>query len=196
MARGAGNPRWRTPAGAEGLSPPTDSGCPLDDNRMAEIEATFGRIHRPLRWPMEHFRRRYVSNKSFVGYRFSRIGRSAHAGFSFGFALRDEVYPGVSDPPEVLAYAFVEPKGSTLYDFLVTRKGSAFRRLAALSRRMGFPFELNPNSGVAAVRHRSVRRVPKEIFVFVASDFLMLCYQPIRASGFLERVTKATTGPG
>jgi len=24
----------------------------------------------------------------------------------------------------------------------------------------------------------------------------MLCYQPLRAAGFLERVTKATTGPG
>jgi len=168
----------------------------LDDDRMAEIVAPFGRIHRPLRWPMENFRRRYISNKRFVGYRFTRVRRNAHAGFSFGFGLRDEVYPGVSDPPEVLAYAFVEPRGSTLYDVLVTRKGSAFRRLAALSRRMGFPFELNPDAGVAAVRHRSVRRVPKEIFVLVASDFLMLCYQPIRASGFLERVTKATTGPG
>src|SRR3989442_12910045 len=120
------------PPEAEGLSAPTDSGCSLDDDRMAEIEATFGRIHRPLRWPMENFRRRYISNKSFVGYRFTRIPRHAHARFSFGVALRDEVYPGVSDPPEVLAYAFVEPKGATLYHDLVTRKGSAFRRLSCL----------------------------------------------------------------
>ncbi len=145
---------------------------------------------------MENFHRRHISNKSFVGYQFSRVRRNARAGFSFGFALRGDVYPGIGDPPEVVAYAFVEPMESTLHEALVTRKGSPIRRLAALSQRMGFPFELHPDASVAAVRHRSVRRVPKEIFVTVASDFLMLCYQPIRASGFLERVTKATTGPG
>ena len=54
-----------------------------------------------------------------------------------------------------------------------------------------------PGGGsVAAVRHRSMSQVPREIFVLVASDFLMLCYQPLRAAGFLERVTKATTKPG
>ena len=168
----------------------------MADDWTAEIEGTFQRIHRPLRWPMENFRRRRISNKSFVGYQFSRIWRNARAGFSFGFALREDVYPGIGDPPEVVAYAFVEPKGSTLHEVLVTRKGSPVRRLVARSRRMGFPFELHPDVSVAAVPHRSVRRVPKEIFVLVASDFLMLCYQPIRASGFLERVTKATTGPG
>src|SRR5207245_1445089 len=83
--RNATNARWNTRregGGPEGLSPPTDSGFSLDDDRKAEIEATFKRIHRPLRWPMENFRRRYISNQSFVGYRFSRIRRNAHAGFS------------------------------------------------------------------------------------------------------------------
>ncbi len=145
---------------------------------------------------MENFRRRHISNKSFVGYEFSRIRRNARAGFTFGFALREHVFPGVDDPPEVVAYAFVEPRKSALHEVLVLRKGSPIRRLAASGRRLGFPFELSPKDSVAVVRHRSVRRVPKEIFVFVASDFLMLCYQPIRASGFLERVTKATTAPG
>jgi len=60
---------------------------------------------------------------------------------------------------------------------------------------MGFPFELHADGEIAAIRHRSVRAVPSEIFVLVASDFLMLCYQPLRAAGFLERLKKATTGP-
>ena len=145
---------------------------------------------------MANFRRRRISNKSFVGYQFSRSRRNARAGFCFGFALRKDALPGIGDPPEVVAYAFVEPKESALHDVLVSRQGSPVRRLAAMSRRMGFPFDLHPENDIAVVRHRSVRRVPKEIFVFVASDFLMLCYHPIRASGFLERVTKATTKPG
>src|SRR2546427_7295542 len=197
--RNATNARWSTRregGGPEGLSPPTDSGFSLDDDRKAEIEATFKRVQRPLGWPMENFRRRYISNKGFVGYRFSRIRRNAQAGFSFGFALREGLYPGIREPPEVVAYAFVEPRESTLHEALVTRKASAVRRLAATSRGMGFPFELDPDAAVAAVRHRSVRRVPKEIFLFVASGFLMLFYQPIPASGFLERGTRGTTRPG
>lgn len=161
-----------------------------------EMEATFERIRRPLRWPMERFRRRHVANQRFVGYRFSRLRRNARAGFCFGFALQSDAFPGVTDPPEVVAYAFVEPKGSPLHEALVACKGSAVRRLAASSREMGFPFELHPEEAIAAIRHRSLRRVPKEIFVLVASDFLMLAYHPIRASHFLERVTKATTGLG
>src|SRR5256712_10815571 len=143
------NPR-REGGGPEGLSPPTGSGCSLDDARKAEIEARFKRIHRPLRWPMENFRRRYISNKGFVGYRFSRIRRNAQAGFSFGCALREGLYPGIREPPEVVAYAFVEPRESTLHEALVTRKASAVRRLAATSRGMGFPVELDPDAGVAA----------------------------------------------
>src|SRR5881396_1022996 len=168
----------------------------MDVDRSAEIAATFERIRRPLQWPMENFRRRHVANRNFVGYRFSRKRRDARAGFSFGFALRDGAFPGVPEPPEVVAYAFVEPRESALHRALVARPGSPVRRLAASSKGMGFPFEFHPDMSVAAVRHRSMRQVPKEIFVLVASDFLMLCYHPLRAAGFLERVTKATTGPG
>src|SRR2546428_2249931 len=176
--RNATNSGWsprREGGGPEGLSPPTDSGFSLDDDRMAEIEATFKRIHRPLRWPMENFRRRYISNKGFVGYRFSRIRRNAYAGFSFGFALREDLYPGIREPPEVVAYAFVEPRESTLHEALVTRKASAVRRLAATSRGMGFPFELDPDAAVAAVPHRSVRRVSPGKFSSFVSRFPSLC---------------------
>ncbi len=130
----------------------------MDEDRSAEIAATFERIRRPLRWPMENFRRRHIANRRFVGYRFSRVRRDTVAGFSFGFALQNDSL--------------------------------------SMSRRMGCPFEFHAHGAVAAVRHRSVRRVPNELFALVASDFLMLCYQPLRAAGFLERVTKATTGPG
>lgn len=145
---------------------------------------------------MERFQRRRVSNRRFIGYRFSRARRNARAGFSFGFALGPDAVPGLEEPPEVVAFAFVEPVGTPLHRSLVSRKESPVRRLVASSRRMGFPFEFHPEGPVAAVRHRSLARVPKEIFVLVASDFLMLCYQPLRASGFLERVTKATDRKG
>ena len=145
---------------------------------------------------MENFRRRKVSNRGFAGYEFSRLRRNAQAGFSFGFVLREEALPGIRDPPEVVAYAFVKPEESVLHRTLVSSQGSAVRRLVTSSRRMGFPFEFHPDDSIVAVRHRSMRRVPQEIFVLVASDFLMLCYHPIRAAGFLERVTKATTRPG
>ncbi len=168
----------------------------MDQDRRAEISATFERIRRPLRWPMENFGRKRVANRQFVGYRFSRVRRNAVAGFSFGFALRNDSLPGIIAAPEVVAYAFVEPARSVLHRDLVERPNSAVHRLASMSRRMGFPFEFHADGEVAAVRHRSLRAVPKEIFVLVASDFLMLCYQPLRAAGFLERVTKATTGPG
>jgi len=167
----------------------------LDKDRVAEITATFERIRRPLQWPMENFHRRKISNQRFIGYEFSRPRRNARAGFCFGFALRPNSIPGIERPPEVVAYAFVEPRESSLHRTLVEGKGSAVRRLAVSSKRMGFPFELYPDRSVAAVRHRSMRQVPKEIFVLVASDFLMLCYHPLRAAGFLERVTKATTKP-
>jgi hypothetical protein len=167
----------------------------VDADRTGEIAATFERIQRPLRWPMENFRRRRVSNRGFVGYRFSRSQGDARAGFCFGFALRPDVLPGLDETPEVVAFAFVEPATSALHRSLVSRKDSAVRRLVASSRRMGFPFEFHDDGPVAAVRHRSVRRVPREIFVLVASDFLMLSYQPMRAADFLGRVTKATTGP-
>src|SRR2546425_7034239 len=196
MPRTHGGVHSRKGAGPEGLSPPMASRSSLDDDRMAEIEATFKRIHRPLRWPMENFRRRYISNKGFVGYRFSRIRRNAYAGFSFGFALREDLYPGIREPPEVVAYAFVEPRESTLHEALVTRKASAVRRLAATSRGMGFPFELDPDAAVAAVRHRSVRRGAQGIFVFVASGLLMLFFQTVPAAGFFERGARGPTRAG
>jgi len=168
----------------------------MDVDRSAEIAATFERIRRPLRWPMENFRRRHVANRQFVGYRFSRVRRQSIAGFCFGFALRNDSLPGITEAPEVVGYAFVEPANSALHRELVERPNGAVRRLASMSRRMGCPFELHADGPVAAVRHRSVRLVPNELFALVASDFLMLCYQPLRAAGFLERVTKATTAPG
>lgn len=164
----------------------------MDVNRTAEIAATFDRIRRPLRWPMENFRRRRVSNAGFVGYRFWRTKGRARAGFCLGFALRPDVVPGLSEAPEVVAFAFVEPEGGALYRTLVSRKDSAVRRLVASSRTMGFPFEFHDDGSAVAVRHRSLRSVPRELFVLVASDFLMLCYQPMRAARFLERLTKAT----
>jgi hypothetical protein len=168
----------------------------LDEDRAAEIAATFERIRRPLQWPMENFRRRRVANRKFVGYRFSRVRRNARAGFAFGFVLGAEAVAGVKEPPEVVAYAFVEPEGSALRRTLVKGRTSAVQRLVTSSQRMGFPFEFLSDGPVVAVRHRSMRQVPKEIFVLVASDFLMLSYSPLRAAGFLERVTKATTRPG
>jgi len=124
------------------------------------------------------------------------IRRLPVAGFSFGFALRNDALPGITEAPEVVGYAFVEPANSALHRDLVERPNGVVHRLASMSRRMGCPFELYAAGAVAAVRHRSVRHVPNELFALVASDFLMLCYQPLRAAGFLERVTKATTGPG
>src|SRR2546427_9661439 len=124
---------------------------------------------------MENFRRRYISNKGFVGYRFSRIRRKAHAGFSFGFALREGLYPGIREPPEVVACAFVEPREPTLHEALVTRKTSAVRRLAATSRGMGFPFELDPDAAVAAARHRAARRGLHRICLLPGLDVAVDC---------------------
>ncbi len=165
-------------------------------DRREEIAATFERIRRPLQWPMENFRRTRIANRGFVGYRFSRIRRNGLAGFAFGFSLRDDVLPGVADAPEVVAYAFVRPPKGALHESIADRPNSAVRRLVASSRKMGFPFEFQADGEVVAIRHRSMRQVPREIFVLVASDFLMLSYQPLRSSGFLERVRKATTRAG
>jgi hypothetical protein len=145
---------------------------------------------------MENFARTRITNRSFVGYRFSRVFGRASAGFCFGFALRDGAVPGVREPPEVVAYAFARPVGSALYRRLTARSDAAARHLIASGRRMGFPFEFFPENEKVAVRHRSLARVPPEIFVLVASDFLMLSYAPLRASRFLERLTKATSRPG
>lgn len=160
------------------------------------IGATFERIQRPLRWPMEAYRRTKLSSKAFVGYRFSRVRGSASAGFVYGFALAQDGRWGIIEPPEAVVYAFVRPVTSKLYDELVTRPGSAVRRLVARSRPLGHPFEFHPGDEVAAVRHRSFARLPPELFVLGAADFFMIAQGPLRVGGFVERVRKATTRAG
>src|SRR5438093_717403 len=95
-------------------------------------------------------------------------------------------------------------RGETVEAYLGLPRGETFRsRLIPLDRRSSYgprrfsDGAMHEDRGreIAAIRHRSVRAVPSEIFVLVASDFLMLCYQPLRAAGFLERLKKATTGP-
>jgi hypothetical protein len=167
----------------------------MDEGRSAEIAATFRRIQRPLRWPMEDFARTRIANRSFVGFRFSRTQGRASAGFAFGFSLRDGVLPGIRRPPEAVAYAFARPAASKIHTRLTAKSDAAGRRLIASSRKMGFPFEFFPDEEAFAVRHRSLARVPREIFVLVASDFFMLSYAPIRASRFLESVKRATERP-
>jgi hypothetical protein len=168
----------------------------MDDDRTVEIAATFRRIQRPLRWPMEDFVRTRIANRSFVGFRFSRPQGQSSAGFTFGFCLRDGVVPGVREPPEAVAYAFARPARSKTHGTLTARSDAAGRRLIASSRRMGFPFEFFPDEEAFAVRHRSMARVPQELFVLVASDFFMLSYAPLRASRFLESVKRATGRQG
>jgi hypothetical protein len=186
-------PRFRW---TEGLWPRRELSPGMEDNRAAEIAATFRRIQRPLRWPMTDFSRTRIANRGFVGFRFSRLQGRAAAGFSFGFVLRDDAVPGVNDPPEVVAYAFARPVPSSLHTRLTARADAAGRRLIASGRKMGFRFEFFPEDETFAVRHRSLARVPREIFVLVASDFFMLSYAPLRASRFLERVKRATSRPG
>lgn len=161
-----------------------------------EIEETFRRIRRPLQWPMEAFRRRKVQSASFVGYRFSRVRGTATAGFAFGFLLRDGGLPIQAEPPEIVAYAFVRPRGSALHGRLVRRPRSPVRRLVGAAAADGLPFRFDPREEAAAIRHRSLRAIPPELFPLVASDFFMLTYRPVRASGFIERVRDATTRPG
>ncbi len=160
-----------------------------------EIAGTFERIQRPLRWPMESYRRRKISSPSFIGYRFSRVKGSASAGFAYGFALRTDEGLGIRAPPEAVIYAFVRPTGSDLYARLVTQPKSAVRRLASSSRSLAYPFELHAGREIAAVRHRSFARHPPELFVIGAADFFMIAQQPLRVGGFIERVRRATDKP-
>lgn len=161
-----------------------------------EIQATFDRIQRPLRWPMEDYRRRKVSSARFVGYRFSRVRGSASAGFVYGFALAPDEALDVAAPPEAVVYAFVRPTASELYEELVMRPGSAVRKLATSSRSLEHPFAPRLGCEVAAVRHRSFARLPPELFALSAADFFMITQRPLRVGGFVERVRKATTRPG
>ncbi len=162
----------------------------------AEIAGTFERIQRPLRWPMENYRRRKVSSPSFVGYRFSRVKGSASAGFAYGFARAADEKLGIHAPPEAVVYAFVRPVGSALYEELVARPGSAVRKLVSSSRSLAYPFELHEGRAIAAARHRSFARHPPELFVIGAADFFMIAQQPLRTGGFIERVRKATDKAG
>jgi hypothetical protein len=165
-------------------------------DRSREIEETFRRIRRPLRWPMRDFRRAKVASAAFVGYRFSRVHRSSVAGFAFGFALRQGVLPGIDDPPEVVAYAFVRPVRAALHAELVTQSNSPIRRLVRLGAGDGYPYEFHPDGEVVAVRHRSLRRAPPEIFVLSASDFYMVSFRPMQTARLLDAIRKATTRAG
>ncbi len=168
----------------------------VDQDRSEDIAATFERIQRPLRWPLGDFRRRKFATPGQVGFRFSRYRGAAEAGFVYGFALRPAAVAGVREPPEAVAYAFVRPVGSDLYEDLVTRPRSPVRRLVADGRSLGYPFEFHPGEEVAAVRHRSFARVPSDLFVLGAADFFMIAQQPLRVGGFMDRVKKATPQRG
>ncbi len=161
-----------------------------------EIEGTFERVQRPLRWMMTEYRRRRISSQRFVGYRFSRVRGSASAGFAYGFALEPDGEMGIQAPPEAVTYAFARPTDSDLYRELVTRADSAIRRLARSGRSLGYPFELHVDREISAVRHRSFARVPPELFVLGAADFFMLAQRPLRIGGYVRRVREATTRPG
>ena len=162
------------------------------DDRTAEIRATFDRIRRPLQWPMEDFRRRKVATRGFTGYEFTRTRGNAVAGFAVGFVLRDDVLPIDLSPPEAVAYVFVRPVGSALHRDFVVRPRSAVRRMVRESETQDLPYTFRRDSEIAAVRHRSMRAVPSELFPLVASDFFLMSYRPFWASGFLERVRRPT----
>lgn len=168
----------------------------MEPNRTEEIKATFRRIARPLRWPLEDYRRRRVSNTRFAGFQFSRARGTAAAGFAYGFALRPDALPGIRDPPEAVVYVFVRPAGSPLHRELVTRPRSPVRRLVEDSRSLAYPFEFHPDGEIVAVRHRSLRRLPSELFVLGAADFFMIAQRPLNPGGFVRRVTAATEPPG
>ena len=173
-----------------------DLAVPVESDRSEEIRDTFERIQGPLRWPLGDFRRRKIATARLVGFQFYRTRGSATAGFVYGFALKPAAVPGVVEPPEAVAYAFVRPVGSDLFEELVTRPRSPVRRLVAGSRSLGYPFEFHPDGEVVAVRHRSFARHPPELFVLGAADFFMVAQQPLRVGGFMDRVKRATTRPG
>lgn len=164
-------------------------------DRRREIEATFRRMQRPLRWPLVDFRRRKISTADLVGYRFSRAADDGEAGFFFGFALGRGELEEIAEPPEAVATVFVGPVGSSLHRDLVVRRGSAVRELVARSRTLGFPFRLSTERPSAAVRHRSLARVPPELFVLAASDFFLTAQNALRYR-LPERLVKATSGKG
>ncbi len=168
---------------------------PVRDDRREDIRATFQRVRGPLQWPMDNFRRRKITTPAFVGYRFSRAKGKSVAGFAVGFALREGFLPGIVEPPEAVAYVFVQPRDSALHAALVTRRESLVRQLVRMETKMGVPFEFRPKEEIVAFRHRSLARLPPELFVLAGADFFMTSH-PFRAGNFLERLVKATSRPG
>ncbi len=168
----------------------------MDRDYSEEIEGTFARIQRPLRWPLADYRRRKVSRAGFTGYLFSRVRGKAVAGFAHGFALRSGALPGVREPPEAVTYVFIRPPGSSLYRDLVTKPRSPVRQLVATGSSLAYPFEFHPGEEVVAIRHRSFARMPPELFVLGAADFLMIAQAPLQTGGFIRRVTAATERRG
>lgn len=148
-----------------------------------------------MQWPLGNFRRRKVTEGGLEGYRFSRVSEDATAGFFFGFATVAGRLPGVRNPPEAVAYVFVEPPDSTLHEDLVRRRGSPVRRLVARGREMGYPFQFHLDDPVAALRHRSMARIPPELFVLSAADFFMNSQTAIR-DGFPDAIVEATVRKG
>lgn len=167
----------------------------VDHDRAREIRATFQRIQGPLRWPLEQFRRARIDRGGVDGYRFSRVSGDATAGFFYGFALKADALPGIREPPEAVAYVFAEPMGSPLHNTLVRRRGSPVRQLVERGRGLGYPFELHADQAIAAIRHRSVRRLPPELFVLVSSDFFMNTQTALRYR-LPESIVKATRRKG
>lgn len=163
---------------------------PSVDDRLMEIKETWRRIRRPLQWPMEDFRRARLRTKAFDGYRFSKTHGRGTVGFVVGFAMRLGRLPFITDPPEAVAYVFVEPEGSRLHRELVTKANSPVRRLIRESQDLDVPYASSVAGAIVAVRHRSMRAVPPELFPLVASDFFLLSYRPFWSSGFLERVRR------
>ena len=168
----------------------------MDPDRTEDIRAAFDRIQRPLRWPLADYRRRKVARTGFTGYVFSRVRGDAVAGFAYGFALRPAALRGIHEPPAAAAYVFVRPVGSSLHHDLVTRPRSPVRRLVADSRALPHPFEFHPEGEVVAVRHRPLRRLPRELFILSAADFFMVSQGPLQTRGFVRRVTAATERRG
>ena len=159
-------------------------------DRAKEIADTWRRIRRPLQWPMEDFRRARVRSRGFDGYRFARTHGRGVVGFVVGFALREGVVPVTVEPPEAVAYVFVEPAGSALHRELVSRASSPVRRLVRASADLDMPYAMLKDGPVVALRHRSMRAVPPELFPLVASDFFLMSYRPFWTSGFLERIRR------
>lgn len=181
---------------SEGLRGTADSSAPVDTDRSKEIDATFLRVQRPLRWPLADYRRQKVTRVGFTGYVFSRVRGDAVAGFAHGFALRPDAIPGVEEAPEAVSYAFVRPEASGLYRDLVSKPRSPIRRLVAQSRSLDRPFEFHDVGEVVAVRHRPLARIPRDLFAFSAADFFMISQQSIVVGGFARRVAAATERRG